>query len=302
MMRIADVPPSLRHPLHNYPPHNTNVGIEVGFGLHAKTATIRTEAIYLPIYWTNNYHAQGRRMGSSQLRAIPEVDAYLEILNPNEQYFTITQGAEGIYETVPDNLFVFSSGGVGDEPIPLLCSPHPLLRRNRDMLASFMGVFNPGAPAASDSPPRQSSSDPNGVGTRIRRKMQEIFSPMPNCSILRWVEDIQPYRELTARSRFGLAPRGYGRTSFRLYEMFSMGTVPVYIYNEPWLPYRDQLEWETFCVLCPESELLTLPERLLSIGDTWWNEARRQASVLFNDYFTIAGTCRQIARMVEERW
>lgn len=302
MMRTADVPPSLKHPLHNYPPHNTGVGIEVGFGSYAEATAIHTGAIYLPIYWTNNYHAQGRRMGSSALQAVPAADAYLDMLDPREQYFTITQGAEGIYETVPDNLFVFSSGGVGDEPIPLLCSPHPQLTRSRDLLASFMGAFNPGAPVASDTPPRQSSSDRNGVGTRIRQKMREIFSAVDDCPMLPWLEDIRPYRELTARSRFGLAPRGYGTTSFRLYEMFSMGAVPVYIYDDLWLPYRDRLEWETFCVLCPESELLLLPERLLSIGDTWWIDARRSAGVLFDDYFTIEGTCRQIARMVEERW
>lgn len=94
-MRVAVVPSSLKHPLHNYPPHNTEAGIEAGFGSYAETATIDTEAIYLPIYWTNNYHAQGRRIRSSALQAVPEADAYLDTLNPREQYFTITQGAGG---------------------------------------------------------------------------------------------------------------------------------------------------------------------------------------------------------------
>ncbi len=302
-MRIAYVPLQLRPALvRSYPPHDTSHGIEREFGLYADLATIRTEAVYLPIYWTNNYHVQAQRKGSNQLEAVPEVDAYLQTLDPETQYFTVVQGAEGIYETLPHNVFVFSSGGVGDEALPLLCSPHPHLATTRDLLASFMGAFTPGAPVASATPPRKSSSDPHGAGTRIRQNMQSIFASVENCSILPWVEDIRPYRVQAAHSRFGLAPRGYGRTSFRLYEMFSMGAVPVYIYDSPWLPYRDKIDWSALCVLCHESKLPSLPEKLLSIGDEWWNEARRLAVELFDEYFTMSGACRQIARMVKERW
>ena len=312
-MKIATVPPNLQNLPTKYPPHNRDTGIENAFGTYVAmgeaTGGIDTRAIYLPILWTGNYQAQARGLGTTQLRAVPEAEAYLKTLDPAEQYFTIVQGADRIYEELPPNVFVLSAGGMGDEPLPLLCTPHPRLDRPRDLLASFMGQFSPGGPDEPAGSMRCSSSNPNGAGTRIRHKMREVFGGVVDCELLPWAEDIEKYREQAARSRFGLCPRGYGKTSFRLYEMFSMGTVPVYIYDDAWLPYKDKLErhptnlhWTDFCVFSHESELSTLPTFLAAIGDDWWNEARGLADALFDDYFTMDGCCRQIARMVEERW
>ena len=43
---------------------------------------------------------------------------------------------------------------------------------------------------------------------------------------------------LRSTSRFNLAPRGFGRGSFRLSEILQIGRIPVVIYNDyPWIPY-----------------------------------------------------------------
>jgi len=46
-----------------------------------------------------------------------------------------------------------------------------------------------------------------------------------------------------------LAPRGYGRTSFRLYEAFQFNCVPVYISDVPYLPYVDVIDWSDYAIL-----------------------------------------------------
>lgn len=44
------------------------------------------------------------------------------------------------------------------------------------------------------------------------------------------------YRSLTI---FNLAPRGFGRASFRLAEIIQIGRIPVYLYDDyPWIPYE----------------------------------------------------------------
>ena len=38
---------------------------------------------------------------------------------------------------------------------------------------------------------------------------------------------------------FNLAPRGFGRTSYRLAEIIQTGRIPIYLYDDyEWLPYR----------------------------------------------------------------
>jgi hypothetical protein len=48
-----------------------------------------------------------------------------------------------------------------------------------------------------------------------------------------WEHDI-------SRSKFNLAPRGFGRTSYRLAEIIQIGRIPVYLYDDiSWLPYEE---------------------------------------------------------------
>ena len=45
------------------------------------------------------------------------------------------------------------------------------------------------------------------------------------------------WRDIVKSTRFNLAPRGYGRSSFRQGELIQMGVVPVYIWDDfEWLP------------------------------------------------------------------
>lgn len=47
----------------------------------------------------------------------------------------------------------------------------------------------------------------------------------------KWVEEV-------AVTKFNLAPRGYGRSSYRMAEVIQIGRIPVLLYNDvPWIPY-----------------------------------------------------------------
>ena len=299
-MRIASVPPSLQLPsLHPSPRHApAGVSIEHHFGQYAAEHALDTDWIYLPIYWTANYVTMGFRATETTQRVI-------DGLSPTERYFTIVQADDGVYEKLPNNVLVFGAGGTGDVPIPLLCDPHTTPpSRHRDYLASFIGHIECGGPASENLP--HSSWNADGAGAIVRRAMVSAFCGAENCHVEdrqgEGFVDIKVFRNVAARSQFSLAPRGYGKTSFRLYEAMGLGSIPVYIFdNIPWLPYVDVVDWSGFCVFCPSNEIDTLPERLLHTTAAWQDNARAEIARLLPECFTKDGMCRQIFRMIEER-
>ncbi len=289
-MRMLNVPKSLRRPRLAYPPHNQSVGIEQFCHEYLKVwaFTIKTERVYLPIYWTNNYSHETRRLSHPGFHALDGVQRFVDSLNPNIPYATVVQCANGIYEQLPPNVLVFAAGGTGDIPIPLITNSHPAERLDRDLTACFVGTVN---------------CDAGGPGSQIRQAMASTFS-----SDSRFYLKDQgfgsdrkgaEFRRALCRSLYGLAPRGYGLTSFRLYEAMQLGSVPVYIYSEPWLPYQDELDWQDFAVLCPASGIGALPERLLSIGGRQHRKFTRKIKQIWNRYFTLVGMARYIARKLD---
>jgi hypothetical protein len=102
--------------------------------------------------------------------------------------------------------------------------------------------------------------------------------------------------ELMCRSVFALCPRGYGRTSYRMYEAMQLGCIPVYIYDEPWLPYTDELDWRQFAVLVPLDQAPRLHDILSSIPADQIAAMQRRIGEIYDTYFTLPGVLRQMLR------
>jgi hypothetical protein len=68
------------------------------------------------------------------------------------------------------------------------------------------------------------------------------------------------FRRLLARSRFVLCPRGYGSSSFRLFETLKAGRVPVIVADE-WLPCTGP-DWSAFSLTVREDSVHTIPALL----------------------------------------
>ena len=304
MMRIYDIPNQLRSPGHRYPAHNTSNGLEGFFDEYASQHAneLDTDWIYLPVRWTNNYVRSRQSRRDSDLAACPQHQEILSRLSPLKRYFTIVQCDDGIYEDVPNNVLVFGAGGVGDIPIPLLCTPHSRASGGiRPWLATFIGKPECGGPKKTAVKAKRSSYDPNASGMEIRREMVQRFSCADDCLIMLGCHGTDYFVQEMSRSVFALAPRGYGRTSFRLYEAMELGCIPVYLYDEPWLPYTEIIDWSSISVLCDQSEISELPERLRGITDEWRIRALSILDGLYEEYFTLEGMCRQIFRMIKDK-
>lgn len=288
-MNMFETPESLRQPQVPYPRHLQGPNSEESYYEWFLEHRPETKAIYLPIFWWNNSYWQSQRNRTSDYRAVPEVQEFVDLhLDPDRTYYTVSNSGDGICEKLPANVTVFSAGGIGDIPIPLLADPHPNDGECKDLLTSFVGQLLPD----------------KGPGLQARQGMVEAFKDDPLSIIEQGSQAdngaLERFRELASRSMFGLAPRGFGLTSYRLYEMFDFGTVPVYIFNKPWLPYEDVIDWTQIAVLCWTDHIALLPSRLRAITRSQWHYMVARARQLHEEYFSREGRNRQIGRYAKE--
>lgn len=279
----------------NYPEYSNGLNMEevfYKFFLNNKNK-IKTDLIYLPIFWTSYYILND--YGKNILPLLQ----YLKTLELSRKYFTIVQFASGIYITndINLNIKVFSAGGgglnkillekclimdkttgpikmfnnnnsqqikvnkicekshngkiifngnKGDVDIPLICLPiFPFLNLSKDIFCSFMGRFDTHS---------------------CRLKMWESLKNIQNIKFFNSV-NFEQYCNIINRSLFTLAPRGYGYTSFRIYEAILGESIPIYIWeDQKVLPFNDEINYEDFSIIIHSSEINKLPSLLKNIN------------------------------------
>jgi peptidoglycan/LPS O-acetylase OafA/YrhL len=279
---VVPTPPILRPPPHEYLGYR-GPWLEDSFFHHWLQNAGRTAVAYVPVFWTDLYlHVQTQRFTPRQfarfqagIRELTEGP-----LAENRCYFTILEYDHPIWDwhLFPRNTAVFSAGGWGDIPIPLLKGSPPFSCPPKDIPLSFVGRL-------------VGSSNTRGVRSLMRSQLQDhaLFTSGPH------------WREIMGRSTFSLCPRGLGPTSFRLYEALSVGSIPIYIWDEvEWLPYRDELDWSEFSISLHVSEIARLPALLAEYPPERIARIQARIASVYDDYFTLHGTCRQIMRRVEE--
>lgn len=233
-----------------------------------KQNDIKTEYIYLPIFWTSYY------VTHNYIENIDELYEFLETLDKTKKYFTIVQAAFGIFvKNYNLNITVFTAGGgglnihnadmmheihyygmrrmifygnKGTYDIPLMCLPQfPELQVSKDIFCSFMGRFDT---------------------HKCRMDMKHIISNNEKYKLFESVNyDI--YKDIVNRSIFTLAPRGFGYTSFRLIEAIIANSIPIYVWDDKiTLPFSDELDWSQFCVIININELNNLDKILSNIN------------------------------------
>ncbi len=257
-MIIARVPSAFQPPYKSmYPRYSAGKHIEEKMYefFTREQEHIHTNYVYLPIFWTSLYIL--RNYG----KQIQDVYEWLEQLDGSKRYFTVIQYADGIYirKPLPAHITVFAAGGKGlnikDTPFDIRMRPHydlPLLydfsfptwNITKDIYCSFIGSC---------------TTHP------IRKKCQEQLSKMNGLVFADTIQHSEYIRTMN-RSVFSLCPRGFGLTSFRLFEAIAARAIPVYIWSEDAvLPYKDKIVWDSFCVLVHEDDISMIPDILRQI-------------------------------------
>jgi hypothetical protein len=301
--RILAVPQRLRPPFpFPYPAHQRGMMIEefVAWRLASMAApggepTWEPAWTYVPIFWTS-YACQLSTAGRfARWRGWRALAHWLDDnLHSGVSYFTVSQHDDGLSQrglvTPPQPILEWSCGGHGDFALPLVCDRHEPIRCRRDIRASFVGALGN---EQNRYPCRQAMVE----ALRGHEEYVVIDAPMTwSASDLRSAADTRRFVELMCRSVFALCPRGYGRTSYRMYEAMQLGCIPVYIYDEPWLPYTDELDWSQFAVLVHVADAPRLHDILASISSQQIAAMQRRIAEIHDAYFTLPGVVRQLFR------
>lgn len=254
--------------------------------------TIQTEYIYLPIFWTNlqNHVAFQKQKGGLAVLLEKAISLY-----PTAQFFTIVQHDDGPLLPLPKNTLVFGACS-GDIPLPLIYEdktntllqyPRPLTDNSpKPYLASFVGTLT--------HPVRQQ------MVRHLENKANIALHTKPHQE---WTNQVSAmaadqFLTLTTQSKFCLAPRGYGRSSFRFFEAMLLDTIPVYIWDDKeWLPYKDIIHYSDFAVSLHEKDLPKLYNILESISDEQYEQMKTNL-IRHRQLFTLPSMCEYIVQKI----
>lgn len=222
----------------------------------------------VPIYW----NALGRQRFREGL-------AWFEAhRNADENYFTIVLDAVGL-PYAPEGLLVFGASN-GHVHIPLCPRSIQPAGLQKTLEWNFVGSI-------------ARHVDYRGIRRRAIQACRSIKPNVVQCQPVPFKE----YCDTMESSAFTLAPRGFGPTSFRLYESMAVGSVPIYVWTETLvLPYQDEVDWDELSVVIRMDELNTLRHRLASVDPIKSGERARE---FYNEYCRTASAARRIVKYLE---
>lgn len=252
-----------------YPPFKNGLYLEEYFLNKIQNENIETKRKYIPVLWTN-FQIEGWFESRKQEMQIDLNKWILE--NPSENgYFTVVQYDDGPKLNIPDNTVVYGACD-GNIPIPLIYEDKNYTLENmrkksfneKQILCSFVGNITS-----------------NHVQPNVRQEMFNILNNNSNFLLINsggWTPSVNKnlqniFIETTINSKFALAPRGYGRSSFRFFECFQLGTIPIYIWNDiNWLPFKNTIDYNKLCIVIHVSKIHDLYSIISSITEEEYND------------------------------
>lgn len=254
--------------------------------LSSKKDDIQTDMVYLPIFWTNLQNHPGFASMKAKYQII--LDHALSAFPPNTQYMTIVQHDDGPQLKIPKNTVIFGAC-TGTIPLPLIYedTTERLLSEPRcpkTQLASFVGTYT-------THPLRE----------EMFRTLQKdiVWNGKRVWSSSVKEQDASLFIEQTLQSKFCLAPRGYGRSSFRFFEAMLLDTIPVYVWDDiEWLPYREILDYSTFSISISKNDVPRLHDILSSISTEMYENMVSELKKN-RHWFTLEGMVDYIVKRIQ---
>ena len=266
---------------HVYPPFKHGRYMEEYVYDYFLQHDIMTDAVYLPIFWTNLQNHPGFQQMKPKYNAL--LQTALQSM-PATVYFTIVQHDDGPLLDLPPHTIIFGAC-TGSIPLPLIYedSSNRLLqeaRLEKTYLASFVGSLT--------HPVREqlcnAIKDNDDMFCQGKKGWS---SSVPH-------EAADQFVSITLQSKFCLAPRGYGRSSFRFVEAMLLDTIPVYIWDDLcWLPYQEHIDYSAFSICIQEKEMNKTHEILSQISEERYKEMK-EAMQQIRPLFTLEWMCHYI--------
>lgn len=250
-----------------YPPFKNGLYLEEYFYNHIKHNNFKHDKngrLYIPVMWTN-FQIEHWFVGKKQY--MQEIlDKYIDVHPCDKGYFTVVQYDDGPLLKLPKNTIVYGSCS-GDVILPLIYEDQ------KNILLST---------------PRKTFQDKkifcSFVGTNTHTVRTTIKNSLGNCGKFEfferdcWSAEVSTihqsiFIDKTIDSKYALAPRGYGRSSFRFFEIFKLGTIPIYVWDDiEWLPYKEVLDYSKICISINIKDINSLDNILSSINEEKYKE------------------------------
>ena len=215
------------------------------------------------------------------------VSALLAVLRPTVPYATVSMSDMGISGRPSDglpmrrlpNVLVFSSGGYGHIPLPLLQREQPAMpsvpMAARSHFVSYVGSL---------------AHAPHNLRPRMLAIANETAARLGESAFFykgsKWDSVVND-------SRISLSPRGFGRSAYRTFEVLQMGRLPIVIHSDlPWVPYAglfERVAWTSNL-----SALPALLENLKRVPHAELERRERLALSMRQTHWTWRGVLDQI--------
>jgi hypothetical protein len=203
-------------------------------------------------------------------------------LQPRYLYVTLSYFDAGIVvrgrtgNWLPANLFVLSTGGVGH--VPLLYSVPTIKSRLLNIPSSyrydlvFMGSINSHACRM----------------VAVKYFSQKLGARFFSGNAPNWIQ-------IYEQSKFVLAPRGFGRNSFRLTELLRLAMVPVVVYDDiPWVAYYGAINWSQLGLIVRADELPSVLSVIRNTTAERITEMRLRIHAMYDTHFSKRAAYEQI--------
>ena len=252
-----------------YPPFKNGLYMEEYFLEQIKDNNIKYNKegrLYIPVLWTNFQIEKWFKNEKHNMQEI--LNKYIENNKCDKGYFTIVQHDDGPLLKLPHNTIIYGACS-GNIPLPLIYQDinntlyNKFLKSNKtfkekSILCSFVGTNTHNI--------RNIINNKFKNNTNFEFRINSNWTPNVNINLQ------NKFIDLTLNSKFALAPRGYGRSSFRFFEIFKLGSIPIYVWDDiEWLPYKDKINYNKICISININEIDKLENLLLNITENEYN-------------------------------
>jgi len=269
----------------NYPPYKEGDYFEERFIKFFLETEPQTKRYFIPVAWSSCYI-------NNRDVPLPKLQETLLSLKQDEEYFMVGVHDDAPREIIPPQTMRFLAGGNKDGiPIPVVVNkiPNSYLKnvsKEKKFFASFVGSMT----------------------HKIRDDIYEAFKNNPDIIFQgkAWSpsvseEQLLNFLNTTSQSHFSLCPRGYAPTSCRVFESMQLGTVPVYVSDRFWLPWSDEIDWESICILSTPDEISYLD---LILRDCLYSDEYQKKldkiKKIYDNFFTHDVIIRKIIERVNK--
>jgi len=270
-----------------YPPFKDGLYLEEYFSKYLKENPQELEREYIDCHWTNfqiEDWFNGKKWAMQR-----EFNFKVPI---DRLYFTVVQYDDGPLLELPPYTMIFGACS-GHVPIPLIYED-----KNNTLINIRKKTF------------KEKQHLCSFVGSLTHNVRHNMLNHLGNLSgyvfhINGWTASVPKnnsdmFIKVTTNSKFCLAPRGYGRGSFRFYEAFQLNSIPVYIWDDiEWLPYKEFLDYSKFCISIHVSQIHELPDILESINEEKYNEMQEEYKKV-KEWFTLKGMSEYIVQKLKK--